>query len=222
MAGNKLCAFTSKSDWESEFYFCYADISDPKTWTSVPIDSAPAMSSQNNGPATPIAMSNDMALVGIGSGGSYFGERKSFYIKSNQNNPIATAYKNTMVGKSAEGWIRGDGSELGISSTPDASYTTKIGKPQNAENAQCIELGRFVVSSTDRGTIEVFDKKLKKSSGVLSNVAAGGMFAVSDGTIIAVPSKNTNKLLIATEAELTQGLLPTIDIPGAYAYIRGK
>lgn len=222
LAGNKLCAFTSKSDWESEFYFCYADISDPKTWTSVPIDSAPAMSNQNNGPATPIAMSDDMAFVGIGSGGSGFGERTSFYIKSNQNNPIATAYKNIMVGKSVEGWIRGDGSALGISRTPDASYTTEIGTPQNVENAQCIELGRFVVSSTDRGTIEVFDKKLKKSSGVLSNVATGGMFAVSDGTIIAVPSKNKNKVLIATEAELTQGLLPTIDIPGAYAYIRGK
>lgn len=219
--GEKLYAFTSKSDWENEFYLSYADLSNPEVWTQTPMDTAPARSEQNNGPMTPIAVSNDMAFVGIGAG-SYFGSRKSFYVSTGQTSPVATSDGNIMVGKSADGWIRGNGSMLGVSNTPDSPYTTEFGKPQKASSAQCIELGRFVVSSFSDGSIEVMDKRLKKSSGVLTSVALNGMYAVSDGTIIAVPSKNKNKILIATEAELTQGLLPTINIPGAYAYIRGK
>lgn len=220
--GEKLYAFASKSDYETEFHFSYADLSNPGIWTQIPIDTAPAMSFQNNGPMTPIAVSNDMAFVGIGPGGSSFGVRKSFYVPAGQTSPVTTSDNNIMVGKSMDGWIRGDGSVLGVSNTPDSPYTTKFGKPKKASNAQCIELGRFIVSSFNDGSIEVIDKRLKKSSGVLASATIGNMYAVSDGTTIAIPSRNKNKVLIATEAELTQGLLPTIDIPGAYAYIRGK
>lgn len=216
--GNRLCIFTVDSNYNP--YFNYADINSPETWTSVSASKAPGQHASNELTLCPIAINDETAFIGESYAGHGNRHVQSYVVTQSEQTPTSLPY--AIVGKSSDGFIRATwGNNIEISDTPEGDAKITFEATCGEYGGQAIELGRFIVISDSRGGLEVIDKKTKKSAGKAQN-SAWSNFAISDGSTIVKRSLTNNRVLIATEAELAQGLLPTIDIPGAYAYIRGK
>lgn len=189
-------------------------------WSSTPEDKSSWSGYEaRNGLNAPLAVSDGSNVVMATNSPSALGQT---YYSTNINDPSPTFTRRgeMLAGKVSAGWLRGYPTLKLAKSLPEDGQivATNIEKPGKA-----IEFGDFIIISGYDGSVTVLDKSTYENYGFVALEAPKSQlsFAVTDGNVVA-RLYSSGKILFATPLTLTQGLLPTIDIPGVYAYIRGK